>query len=331
MNTSQTVLVSIIAIILILSLLLTLIKKPNKQLNSDSIRLFFSYAFVLSTMVIVLVPILVAMWAPLNPTLSRGVNPIANVADMKFEPTLSAFSRLFQTNYVKWFGLTAVVALMSTVLSIFSVSILGYAFSRYRFKGKKMTMIGMLVIQMIPTLSAMAAFIGFSFFIRYYVGGSGILTVFTLFGVKASEAAAYFTLVLIYLGGGIAMNTFLMKGNYDIISRDFDEAARIDGAGPFRIFWQIILPLMRPMIATVSLFSFIGPFFDAFLPKLILPPGNYLIANYLFDEFFQPRSATYDFGVFSAGAILLAIPITLFFIYMQKYLISGLSSGGSKG
>lgn len=331
MNTTQQVLLGLVGVITIISLLLTFIKKPNKQLRSDSIRLFLSYMFVLGFLAIILIPIIVAIWAPFNPTASRGVNPVANVADLKFEPTLDAFGRLFQTEYLKWFIITVVVALISTVLSVFSISILGYAFSRYRFKGKRMTMIGMLVIQMIPTLSAMAAFIGFSFFIRFYVGGSGLLSIFTVFGMKASDAASYLTLILIYLGGGIAMNTFLMKGNYDIVSKDFDEAARIDGAGPFRVFWQIILPLMRPMIATVSLFSFIGPFFDAFLPKLILPQGNYLIANYLFDQFFQPLSPTYDFGVFSAGAILLAIPITLFFIYMQRHLVSGLSAGGSKG
>lgn len=331
MNTTQTVLLIIITLIVVLSFLLTFYKKPSKQLRSDSIRLYFSYLLILSAMVIILVPILITVWAPFNPSLSKGINPVANVSDIKFQPTLDAFVRLFQTDYLRWFGVTLIIAIATSALSVLAISTLGYAFSRYKFKGKRMTMIGMLVIQMIPTLSAMAAFTGLSYFIRFYLGGSGVLGIFTVFGISANDAPAYFTLVLLYIGGGIAMNTFLMKGNYDIIASDFDEAARIDGAGPFRVFWQIIFPLMRPMVATVALFSFIGPFFDAFLPKLILPLGNYLVSNYLFDNFFQALSPQYDFGVFSAGAILIAIPITIFFIYMQRHLISGLSAGGSKG
>ncbi len=128
------------------------------------------------------------------------------------------------------------------------------------------------------------------------------------------------------------MNTLLMKGYYDSIPRDLDESAKIDGASSLRIFREILVPLVVPMIATVALFSFLAPIGDVIMPNILIASEassadtlalglNGLIAD--------PTNSAYN--LFAAGSILIAIPTVLFFFMLQKYVVGGLASGGVKG
>jgi len=141
---------------------------------------------------------------------------------------------------------------------------------------------------------------------------------------------SHWGLILVYAGGQIPYNTWLCKGYFDGIPRSLDEAAKIDGASNMTIFIKIILPLARAIITLVALTNFMGPWFDFIFPQIILKSANKkTLAMGLF-EWVQKQQNT-QFTRFAAGAILVAIPITLLFVYLQKHIVEGLSSGATKG
>ncbi len=140
----------------------------------------------------------------------------------------------------------------------------------------------------------------------------------------------HIALILIYVGGLLPMNTWLAKGYFETIPKELDESAKMDGAGHFRIFWTIILPLVKPILAVIALFAFITPFTDFILARVILrSKENYTLAVGLYDLVANNFGA--EFTKFAAGAVLIAIPISILFLSLQRYLISGLTSGGTKG
>lgn len=141
----------------------------------------------------------------------------------------------------------------------------------------------------------------------------------------------YWFLILIYVGGGIPMNAWLMKGYFDTVPYDLDESAKLDGSGHFRTFYQIVLPLVRPMIAVQSLWAFMGPFGDFMLAKFLLrAQENYTVAVGL-QSFITKDARNPKVTLFAAGAILIAVPISVLFFFLQKNFVSGLTSGGTKG
>lgn len=126
------------------------------------------------------------------------------------------------------------------------------------------------------------------------------------------------------------MNAFLVKGYFDTIPRELDESARMDGAGHFRVLFTIMLPLAKPILAVVALFNFMAPFMDFILPRIILrSPENYTLALGLYN--FVNAQFANNFTRFAAGSILIAVPIAIVFLMLQRYLISGLTSGATKG
>ncbi|MGZ7283707.1 ABC transporter permease subunit, partial [Streptococcus pyogenes] len=133
------------------------------------------------------------------------------------------------------------------------------------------------------------------------------------------------------VSGGIPMNARLMKGYFDTVPYDLDESAKLDGSGHFRTFYQIVLPLVRPMIAVQSLWAFMGPFGDFMLAKFLLrAQENYTVAVGL-QSFITNDARNPKVTLFAAGAILIAVPISVLFFFLQKNFVSGLTSGGTKG
>ena len=167
-----------------------------------------------------------------------------------------------------------------------------------------------LILQMIPNFAALIAI---------YV-----------LAVLTDLLDTHLALVLVYTGGAIPMNTYLMKGYLDTIPKELDESARMDGAGHFRIFWQIVMPLAKPMIAVIALFTFITPFTDFILARILLrSEDKFTLAVGLFEMI--SKQFGNEFTKFAAGAVLIAIPISILFLSLQKYFISGLTAGGTKG
>lgn len=194
--------------------------------------------------------------------------------------------------------------------TLICVSFTAYAFSRFRFKGRKNGLILFLLLQMIPQFSALIA----------------LYVLAQMLGMMNN----HWLLIMLYVGGQIPMNTYLMKNYFDSIPFELDESARIDGAGNTRIFWQILLPLARPMLAVVAMNSFTGPLGDFILSSTILrSPETYTLPLGLYDLVNQKQGASYT--TFAAGAILISIPVAIAFLLLQKHFVSGLTSGGTKG
>ncbi|CQR23894.1 maltodextrin transport system permease [Streptococcus varani] len=267
---------------------------------------FFTYAFLILVSIIVLFPVLVTVSSAFKPG-----NVIAFTLDFNNSWTLNNFTRLFtETDYGRWYWNTLVVAFWTMVVQVTIITLTGYAYSRYKFVGRKKSLIFFLIVQMVPTTASLTAF-----FVMAWL---------------FNALNQYWFLIMIYVGGGIPMNAWLMKGYFDTVPYDLDESANLDGAGHLRIFYQIILPLVRPMIAVQALWAFMGPFGDFMLAKFLLrSPDYYTVAIGL--QTFVSDAKRQQVTLFAAGAILVAIPISILFFFLQKNFVSGLTSGGTKG
>ena len=293
-------------------------KKKNDLYLSDKqpltvggkIALGVSYAFLILWAIMVIVPIAQIVISSFN---GAQVNRLIIGGEFSF--SLKHFKTLFEdTLYLKWMGNTLFVSISTAILVIIIVSFTGYAYSRYRFKGKKASLMTVMLIQTIPTFA-------------------GITAYFTMYSI-ASDIMPGLTrqmmLILIYAGGGIAGNTIILKGYLDSISTELDDAAKIDGCSSMKIYRLIIMPIARPMLAIIGLWSFIGPFGDYLLPKVLLnSSSDYTLAAGLQTLITDER--TINQPAFTAGALLTAIPIVILFVVLQKQLVSGLSNGATKG
>jgi arabinogalactan oligomer/maltooligosaccharide transport system permease protein len=282
--------------------------KKNRKAYLDSSLgariLTYVYCFILA--VIIIFPILITVLSAF-----KEKSTISFTLDFSGPWTLSNFTRLFtETFYLRWYFNTVLIAVFAMVLQVAIVTLAGYVYSRFRFPCRKYSLVAFLIVQMIPTLAALVAF---------YVLGDMI-----------GGINQFWYLTLIYVGGGIPMNTWLMKGYFDSIPISLDESAKLDGASNMRIFFKILLPLVKPMVAVQALWAFMGPFTEFMLAKFILSDQqNYTVAVGL--QTFIADAHNQRVVLFAAGAILIALPICLLFFALQKHFVSGLLAGGTKG
>ncbi|WP_342504936.1 sugar ABC transporter permease [Sporosarcina sp. FSL K6-2383] len=272
------------------------------------LRLTASYLILLIAAVVVIYPLLWVIGSSFNPGQS-----LSGSSMFPTNPTTKHYVGLFdleKSNYILWYINSLKISTITMVLSVIAVSLTGYAFSRYRFIGRKNGLLTFLVLQMIPNFAALIA-------------------IFVL-AQRTGLIDTHLGLILIYVGGQIPMNTWLMKGYLDTIPKDLDESARMDGAGHMRIFLQIILPLAKPIIAVVALFSFIAPFGDFILARIMLRTEEKFTMGVGLFELVAKQFGN-EFTTFAAGSVLIAIPITLLFLAFQRFFVSGLTAGGTKG
>ncbi|MCA0971493.1 sugar ABC transporter permease [Halobacillus litoralis] len=276
--------------------------------RGNTLQLTLSYIVILFMFAVILYPILWIVGASFNPG-----NSLSGSSIIPTDATLAHYKELFDTeksDYLLWYWNTMKICLITMVLSVILVSFTAYSFSRFRFVGRKNGLMTFLILQMIPNFAALIA----------------IYALANLTGLLDTHLA----LILVYTGGAIPMNTYLMKGYLDTIPKELDESARMDGAGNFRIFWQIVMPLAKPIIAVISLFTFITPFTDFILARILLrTEEKFTLAVGLF-ELISGQFGN-EFTKFAAGAVLIAIPISIMFLSLQKYFVSGLTAGGTKG
>lgn len=280
-----------------------------KSKNSRKIiRLSLTYLVIGIMFAIIIYPVL---WI-----IGSSFNPGDSLSGSKMIPenaTLNHYKELFDlenSDYLLWYFNSIKISVMTMILTVISVSFTAYAFSRYRFVGRKNGLMTFLILQMIPNFAALIAI---------YV-----------LAMRTGLLDTHLGLVLLYVGGQIPMNTWLMKGYLDTIPRDLDESAKMDGAGHLRIFFQIVMPLAKPIIAVVALFSFVAPFGDFILAKILISSSEkYTLAVGLYTMVGKQFGA--EFTKFAAGSVLIAIPIALLFLLLQKYFVSGLTAGGTKG
>lgn len=272
-------------------------------------RLLVSYGILTFMTVIIIYPLLWTIGASFNPG-----NSLISTSIIPSNPTLDHYKELFagkeSLQYANWYMNSLKISIFTMIGTVISVSFTAYAFSRFRFKGRKNALTVFLLLQMIPQFSALIA----------------LFVLAQLLGLMNS----HWLLILLYIGGQIPMNTYLMKGYMDSIPMDLDESAKIDGASNTRIFWQILMPLSRPMIAVVAMNGFTGPLGDFVLSSTILrTPESYTLPIGLYNLVNEVMGASYT--TFAAGAILISIPIAIIFILLQKNFVSGLTAGGTKG
>lgn len=211
--------------------------------------------------------------------------------------------------YLKWYWNTLKIAVTSMVLGTIIQILTAYAMSRFRFKGRQTAMTTVLILGMFP---------GFMSMIAIY-----------LMLLQLNLLDSPWALVLVYTAGA-ALGMFVAKGFFDTIPRALEESALLDGAGHWKIFTAIILPLSRPIITYIALTTFTGAWVDFIFARLILRSReNWTLAVGLY-EMVNTYSST-EFTLFAAGSVLVAIPIAILYMFLQRFLVQGLMSGATKG
>ncbi len=258
-----------------------------------------------------LVPILYVISASLNPggTLT-GSNKLFQTIDFSNYTALSA------TKFWHWMGNSIVISGTVAIGTVLMAAAAAYAFSRFRFTGRRFGLTALLIIQMFPQMLAFVAI----FLLLLSLGD-----VVPILGVNSTLA-----LIAVYLGGALGVNTFLLYGFFNTIPKELDEAAKIDGLSHGQIYWQIILRLAAPILSVVALLSFISTFGEFVIARVVLPQEeNWTVAIGLYSWVASQLDA--NWGQFAAGAIIASVPVLALFLFLQKYIVGGLTAGAVKG
>jgi len=252
---------------------------------------------------------------------SASLDPIPSLAASSLLPTgvtLDNYRTILsnpEEPYLKWYATTMGIATITAVFTVLLGALAAYAFSRFRFKGRRMGMLSLLLIQMFPQFLAIVAI---------YLIMLEVSDIFPNIGLNTRSGV-----ILVYLGGALGVNAWLMKGFFDSIPNELDESARVDGATPAQIFWGIILPLGAPVLAVIGLLSFISTINEyVIVSQLLQDPEKYTLSVGLFN--FVNREYGQDWGPFCAGVALMAIPVLILFLFLQRFIVHGLT-GSVKG
>lgn len=293
----------------------------GKSVGSGSLGMNILRAVIIAiALFFALFPIVWIISAALNPTGSMSGQTIIPQNVESFEELTVNFRRLFedpQKPFLRWLFNSLLVATFATLLTLLVTSMSAYAFSRFRFNGRRNLLLGIFLAQVFPNLLAMTALYLMLLQIGRYVPAFAINT--------------YGGLILIYLGGGIATNVWLMKGFFDTIPRDIDESAMVDGATHWQTYWYLIFPLVRPILVVVGLLAFVGTFNEFLLARIILTERESWTLMVGMYSFVQGGEFSSDWGVFAAGSLIAAIPIVILYLLLQRYIVGGLTAGAVKG
>jgi len=256
---------------------------------------------------------------PLIYVLSASLNPNGNLAAANSLFSVfdaGNYAALGGTSYWSWYGNTLIVGGASAIGAVLMGAAAAYAFSRFRFTGRRPGLTALLIVQMFPQALAFVAI-----FLMLLTLGE----VFPALGLNSKIA-----LICVYLGGALGVNTFLMYGFFNTIPMEIDESAKIDGATHAQIFWRLIMPLVTPILAVVALLAFIAAFGDYIIAKIVLvSEDNWTLAVGMFQWVSNQLSS--NWGLFAAGAILASVPVLVLFLSLQRYIVGGLTAGSVKG
>ncbi|MEV8510537.1 sugar ABC transporter permease [Actinoplanes sp. NPDC051475] len=257
---------------------------------------------------------------PIVFVVSAALNPLGTLSSTSVLPTgasLDNVTRLLtETRFPRWFLNSVLVAGVSAAASVFLSALAAYAFSRMRFRGRRAGLLALLLIQMFPQfLAIVAIFLMFS-------------TITDLWPAIGFNQA--WGLILLYLGGALGVNTWLMKGFFDTVPRELDESATMDGATHAQTFFRILLPLVAPILAVTALLAFIGTINEFLIANVFLTDtGAKTLSVGMYGLVAGERNN--NFGMFCAGTLLTAVPTVLVFQVLQRYIVTGLTSGAVKG
>jgi arabinogalactan oligomer / maltooligosaccharide transport system permease protein len=282
-------------------------KRPTKWLREVGWR----YLVVVLALAFALFP---GVWV-----MSAAFSPSGSIAGQQLIPdpiSTTNFETLFATRFWRWFANSMIVAGVTAVGSVFLTAMSAYVYSRLRFTGRRVSLMALLLLQMLPQFLAIIAIYLLMISIGRYFPALGLNTLVGL--------------IMIYLGGALGLNTWLMKGFFDTIPKELDESAKVDGASHVQVFFTMILPLSAPILSVIALLSFIVSINDFMVQSVLLThEDNFTLAVGLFRFIAEDYGARW--GPFAAGALIAGAPIILLFMYLQRHITSGLIQGAVKG
>lgn len=275
--------------------------------KKSAVRLVLSYLVLIVLLICALYP---SLWV-----LVSSFRPGGSLYSKHFLPevwTLDHYVQLFtgtQYTFGIWYVNTLKIAFFTMIFSVLLMTLSMYALSRFRFRGRQTMLTIMLILGMFPSFMSMIAI---------YI----IL-------LQLNLLDTHFAMILVY-SAGAALGGFIVKGYFDTIPRSLDEAAKIDGASHLQVFVKIMLPLSKPILTYVALTSFTGVWGDFIFARLVLrTKDNFTVAVGMYELIASQTNS--NFTLFAAGAVIIAVPITLLFIFLQRFLVKGLTAGASKG
>jgi ABC-type maltose transport system permease subunit len=252
-----------------------------------------------------------------------GLNPIPknttfdNFAQViRGEVEIAGSSDVTEAPFLTWLANSWKIALIASFFNLFLASLAAFAFSRLRFRGRRVGLLTLLLVQVFPTFLTFIAL----FLILQQLGD-----ILPAIGLNTHPG-----LILVYLGGAIGFNAFLIKGFMDSIPASLDESAVVDGASQWQIFWRIVLPLTRPVLAVIFLITFINLYAEFILANTLLTSTDQYTFAVGLRLFVQSQYAA-KWGLLSAAAFLGAFPIVVLVMILQKQIIGGLTQGAVKG
>jgi arabinogalactan oligomer/maltooligosaccharide transport system permease protein len=216
---------------------------------------------------------------------------------------------LGSTSFVTWFGNSLIIAAGTTVVGVFISASAGFAVSRMNFPGKKSLMWIFLLVQMFPVAVL-------------------IVPLYAIMS-KLHLLNSYGGLVLVYCTVSVPFCAWMLKGYFDSIPVDIDEAGRIDGLSPFGIFWRLVLPLARPGIAVTAFYSFLTAWGEVAYSRIFMQSEDHYTLPIGLSTFVSQFSS--EWGLLTAASVLVTIPAALVFFLVQKNLVGGLTGGATKG
>jgi len=226
------------------------------------------------------------------------------------DATLDTYIRLFTKEpFLRWMANSIVVSAAVTLIGVGLAATAGYAFSRYKFRGRDSAMIGLITTQMFPVTML-------------------LLPLFIML-IKLHAYDNYLGLIIAYSATALPFTVWQMKGYYDTVPYSLEEAASIDGCSPFATFWRIVLPLAAPALVITALFSFMSAWSE-YLVAAVLIQDQKLLTLPLGLKMYQ-SSMEVAWGLYSAGAVIVSLPVVILFLLLSRWLVSGLTLGSVKG
>lgn len=259
---------------------------------------------------------------PILWVLSASFNPTGSLATQTLIPRqfgLDNYRTLMTSGefpFWTWFGNSLKIAITTSLLSLAITTLAAYAFSRFRFKGRQFMLKAILLIQVFPALLALVA---------VFLMISQIGDVIPKLGLNTHAG-----LILVYLGGAMGINIWLMKGFLDTIPREIDESAMVEGASNWYIFTRLILPLLRPILVVIAILNYISTYGEFVLARVLLK-SNDMYTLMVGLQIFAGAQFNQRWGVFAAGALIGAVPIMIIYYALQDQIVGGLTTGAVKG
>ena len=260
---------------------------------------------------------------PIAWMVSASINPVDTLSGGQFIPegaTFDNYRRIFEnppeSPFMTWLWNSYYISFVVASVGLGLTAMAAFAFSRFRFRGRRVGLMSLLAVQIFPQFLAFVAI----FLLLDQIG-----EIFPALGLDTHPG-----LILVYLGGAIGFNTFLIKGFMDSVPQSLDESAVVDGAPPTTIFWRIILPLTRPALVVIFIITFVTVFNEFILSRTLLTSveqQTYIVGV----QTYSTSDFASNWGQLAAGAMVGAVPIVFTFLILQKGIVSGLTQGAVKG